>query len=426
MPARFQPVVVAPSYNNAATLGDLISRIRACDLPLIVVNDGSTDATARVLQDAAADDDASQPAINVVAHPANRGKAAAIRTGAEAAAKLGYTHIVTIDTDGQHDPEDIPQLLAAAAKSPCALVLGTRSAAIPGYPARSMLGRRLSNLGIRLECGATLHDSQCGLRVYPLLLLEGVRCRAGRFAFETEVLTRAAWAGFPIVQVQVSSRYLPADVRVSHFKPVWDSLRCARLHAGLIARAILPLPHRRTCPLPAPQRESIRDMVRSLSPREMWRQLRADDLGRMSLAAGVAIGTYIANLPLYPVQTLVSLYVARRLHLHPLAVVLGSLLSTPPIGPVLILLAIVVGHFVLHGNLVAFPIDQWSSADAATIVQGVLLEWVVGSVLVGAACMMLTFAAIWLLTSRLATAAAAPPIEPDAVEPVHAVDGPGT
>ena len=139
---RFQPAVVAPSFNNAATLAGIVRRVRALDLPLIVVNDGSTDDTAAILAGLSAAD----AGVTVVTHPRNRGKAAALARGFAAAAGAGYTHAATIDTDGQLDPEQIPSLLSLARRNPHGLVIGQRDENTEGYPSKNRLGRRVSNL----------------------------------------------------------------------------------------------------------------------------------------------------------------------------------------------------------------------------------------------------------------------------------------
>lgn len=237
----FKPVILAPTYNNAGTLAGVLARIDALSLPTIVVDDGCTDTSAEILEARAA----SRGDATVVHHPVNRGKASALRTGFDAAARAGFTHTLTIDTDGQHDPEQIPDLLAAALANPQSLILGVRSESIKGYPAKSRTGRRLSNLFIRIECGAIVEDSQSGFRVYPLGLVQNVRTHSGRFGFETEILTRATWAGCAIVQVPIRSRYFPPGERVSHFRPVVDTLRAIAMHLRLIGRRLLPIPHRR-------------------------------------------------------------------------------------------------------------------------------------------------------------------------------------
>ena len=391
--AGFAPVVVAPTYNNATALPDVLRRVRATGLPLIVVNDGSSDDTAALLADHLRD----YPDTIVRTHARNRGKAAALRTGFAAAGEAGYSHALTIDTDGQLDPEQIPDLVAAAGRRPHALVVGYRDDRAADYPARSRLGRRLSNLMVRLESGVRVEDSQCGFRVYPLGLVDAVRPKAGRYAFETEIITRAGWAGCPVEQVPVCCRYLPAGQRVSHFRPWLDTFRGLALHARLLGRALLPWPHpkwpgKRSEVGTAEPKTSLRKQIWAwVSPREMWRQLRRDRVGRTELATGLAVGAFIANLPLYPVQTLAAAYVAQRLHLHLLAVVLGSQLSIPLLSPFLIAAAIGVGHLVLRGDWPALSDFNVVNVGFAHLFRNLLLEWLVGGIIVGFACAVVVF-----------------------------------
>ncbi len=241
----FRPVVLAPTYNNAGTLPDILNRIDQLQLPAIVVNDGSTDGTDDCLERWRLDAQ-STPRV-VVTHSGNQGKAAALHTGFAVARQEDFTHAVTIDTDGQLDPEQIPDLVAMAAKHGDSLILGVRDDTKADYPFRSRLGRRISNFAIRAESGLRISDSQCGLRVYPLALLSAIRCTAPFFAFEAEVITRAAWAGCRVLEFPANCRYFTPPARVSHFRPVIDTLRGLRLHARLLAQAAIPFarPRRR-------------------------------------------------------------------------------------------------------------------------------------------------------------------------------------
>jgi glycosyltransferase involved in cell wall biosynthesis len=232
--ASFRPAVVAPTFNNAGTLGEILARLEVLGLPIFVVNDGSTDRTADILSRWQSGGEGR----HVCVHRSNRGKAAALRSGFEAAHAAGFSHAVTIDTDGQLPPEDIPAILAAAAACPAALVLGARDECARDYPVRSRLGRRVSNLLVRWECGQQVLDSQCGLRVYPLTLARAAQCRAEHFGFETEIIVRAAWEGRPIASVPVSCRYFAASQRVSHFRPWRDSFRAVAMHLRLLAESM--------------------------------------------------------------------------------------------------------------------------------------------------------------------------------------------
>ena len=398
----FNPVVVAPTYNNARTLGEVVRGVVALGVPLIVVNDGATDATASLLEDAR-----GEHGITVLTHPRNRGKAAALRTGFTAAAGAGYTHAVTIDTDGQHDPAEIPKLLERARRAPQSLVLGLRDERAPGYPARSLLGRRLSNLFIRMESGLRVGDSQCGMRVYPLGLVAAVPCKAGRFGFETEIVTRAGWAGCPVIEVPVACRYLPPGERVSHLNPLIDTLRAFGMHARLLARALTPWPRHPQWPPTGPETAAgTADLPRGswgrrlwnwLNPAEAWRQARRDQVSRETFAAGLSVGAFIGNLPVYGLHAWIGLYVARRLHLHPVAVVIGTHISTPPVGPLLNMAAIALGHVLLRGSLPAPGDYSIRELGFLEVLKRTALEWSVGSLIVGLACAM----AVFITSNRL-------------------------
>jgi hypothetical protein len=151
------------------------------------------------------DGERASPPVRIETHRVNRGKAAALSTGFAAAARAGYTHAVTIDTDGQLPPEGVVGLVELATHNSRALLLGVRDWRIPQCPARSLVGRAFSSVAVWCECGAWLADTQCGMRVYPLALVASERCRSGGFAFETEIITRAVWAGWPVVQVRSSA-----------------------------------------------------------------------------------------------------------------------------------------------------------------------------------------------------------------------------
>jgi len=388
-PDFVKPIVIAPTFNNAGTLVDILSRITSLGLPVIVVNDGSSDGTALLLRQWVT----SHPETQVITHHHNRGKAAALRTGFAAASKAGFTHAITIDTDGQHDPECIPRVLELAHQMPDAYVLGVRDVRQPGYPRKSRIGRRVSNLLIRLECGLRVADSQCGLRVYPLELVRTVPCHASRYGYETEMITRAAWAGCRVVETSVKSHYLPIERRVSHFQPWRDSFRGGAMHARLLLRAIAPIPHRRYRYADAIHRPRMtaRDLLNWINPMRAWRELRGGELDRSEFAAALAAGVFIANLPLYPLQTAAALYLARRLHLNPLAVIAGSQLSTPPIGFVLIIGGIYVGHLLLHGTLPPMP-DWHLHADFWRVIgRPLVIDWILGSVILGFVLAVVTF-----------------------------------
>jgi uncharacterized protein (DUF2062 family) len=389
--------LILPTYNNATTLADVVTRCLRLGLPTYVIDDGCTDATQRVLAGLPAD-----PNLRTLKHEHNQGKAAAIRTGFKAAQADGCTHGATVDTDGQLDPEQVPDLLAAAAQNPGALILGYRKFDIDGYPPRSRLGRRIANTFIFIECGAKVRDSQCGFRVYPLDLAATVTVRSGRYGYETEIITRAAWAHCPIVEVPVSCRYYIKDEkRVTHYKPWLDTVRAVGLHGRLILRSLAPWPHKRW---PRGSRDPIpwwRRFLHWVNPAELWHQARLERKAT-PLGAAIGVGVFIGNLPTPGLHPVLCLYAARKLRLHPLGVLAGSLVALPPWGVLLAIFNIAVGGWIRTGTWkpITWPEDTTWSQDIA-LVGSYFREWLMGSIITGLVMGLIAFALMVALVHLL-------------------------
>ena len=169
------------------------------------------------------------------------------------------------------------------------------------------------------------------------------------------------------------------DQRVSHFRPWLDSLRALGMHARLLSLSLSPARFSI-----AQLRGHVRQSLRGINPLTALRSVRDDEMSRTDFAIGFALGVFIANLPLYGLQTLLGLFTARRLHLNSFSVVAGTQLSTPPIGPALIAAAIFVGHVILHGSMPTWTtLQSQLHGHVAGLVGSVVLDWVVGSVCVG-------------------------------------------
>lgn len=411
----FKPVVIAPTYNNAGTLLEVLARIDAQGVDVIAVNDGSTDDTARLLAEWQQNPPAGVTTTRLVeTHPRNRGKAAALRTGFARAQELNYTHALSIDTDGQLSPEQIPDMLALAESEPKSLVVGVRDASAADYPFRSRLGRRSANLLIFMESGLRVSDSQCGLRVYPLDMPELLQTRAGRYGFETEILVRAGWAGRSIAEMPARCTYFSGDRRVSHFRPWVDSFRGAFMHARLVGRRLLPFATTQHADsVDAPTSTPLwRRLLRWLSPSEAWRQIRQDrpeGAKRTAAAGGLAIGAFIGCLPIYGLHAIVALYGAKRLNLNPLAMVLGTQVACPPLGILLAMVAVGLGHILRFGHIpppqdFAPMWDGWSGF--MKLGSWFFIDWAIGSVVVGILTMFTVFFVADALLRRLPVAPA--------------------
>lgn len=377
-------VAVAPTFNNGRTVIDIVDR--ALDLcgGIVVVNDGSTDDTQRQLEVW----QASRPgdSIRIVQHRVNRGKAEALKTGFEIASQAGHTHALTIDTDAQHNPSQIPDFQKASQAHPRSIILGERDIRHPAYPARSRFGRWLSDLASRLETGIMIHDTQCGFRVYPLSVFETVTCCMGRYAFEAEVLTRSVWGGAGIHNIPVECIYQEASERVSHLHPVYDGLLGAWIHFRLLGRALIPVRFPRVPDPSEPHHETssasaVSRLFAWFSPRALWRQIRSDPAGRSTVAMGVGLGGFIGSLPFFGLHALLALYFAKRLRLHPVTVVAGTQISMPPLSPLVIAASIWTGYAVLHFKIP--ELAHFSTLSIPELFAEVIVEWLIGSILVG-------------------------------------------
>ena len=221
-------VVIIPTYNNAGTLADVLERTLAQGLPVIVADDGCTDSTPAIL-----DPFIAGGSVTVVRHSRNLGKGAALKSAFKKARELGFAYAVTIDSDGQHYPEDIPLLLAAEGEN--TLVVGSRRT--QGIDGGSSFANRLSNNTFAAYSGVRLPDTQTGFRLYPLQDLPPLWVMSSRYEAELSLLMFSAWRGVKLVPVQVRVNY-PRD-RVSHFRPVRDFLRITLLNTFFLFVAIL-------------------------------------------------------------------------------------------------------------------------------------------------------------------------------------------
>jgi glycosyltransferase involved in cell wall biosynthesis len=224
--------VIVPAFDAAATVGSVVSELRAAlGEPIYVVDDGSTDATARVAREAGA---------VIVRHDSNRGKGEALRSGLVAAANGGHDVALSVDADGQHPAESARAVLEGSG-DPNALVLGVRDLVGDGAPRANRFGNAVSNFFVSCFAGRSLSDTQCGLRRYPVSATLDLGARASGFAFEAEVVLRAVAGGLPVVEVPIRTVYPVAARARSHFRVPRDPARII----GTVLRTVSELRLRR-------------------------------------------------------------------------------------------------------------------------------------------------------------------------------------
>lgn len=220
---------VIPTYQNAKTLLKVVADVHRVVDTVFVVDDGSNDGTATLLDKATGNERPEK----VLTHPKNCGKGAALKTGLTYARQQGFRYAVTVDADGQHRADDIPALLKAVEEEPDALAIGSRGLQHENMPAKSTFANRFSNFWFALQTLQRLPDTQSGLRVYPLQRLHGLRWMSARYEAELTLLVFSAWAGVKLLPVPVSVYYPPRDQRVTHFRPGRDFTRISVLNTLL-------------------------------------------------------------------------------------------------------------------------------------------------------------------------------------------------
>jgi glycosyltransferase involved in cell wall biosynthesis len=235
-------LVLIPSYNPGPKVFDTLRAALEQWTPVWVVVDGSNDGSAAALQEMAA----SQPSLRVLVLPTNRGKGAAVLHGIREALRAGFTHALTMDSDGQHPAEKIPAFMQASQLAPAAMVLG-RPIFDASAPNLRVQGRKISNGWTHVETlGAGIGDSLYGFRVYPMAPLERVMRRQiwmRRFDFDVEAVVRLSWLGVRPINLPAPVRYFrPEEGGVSHFNYWRDNVLLTWMHARLFLGFLIRLP----------------------------------------------------------------------------------------------------------------------------------------------------------------------------------------
>jgi len=330
---------VIPVYNNAATIRDVAERTLKQPLDgLLVIDDGSDDCNvAEILS--------GITGVTTLTHDRNMGKGKALLTALKYLNERNVTYMITIDGDGQHYPEDVERFLPALAEDDHSIIIGARDFSGRHIPGSSNFGRKFSNFWIMVETGCKVDDAQSGFRAYPVKYISQLHFLASYYNFETEALTKAAWAGITLKSVPVRVWYPenPAD-RVSSFRPFLDNFRIALINMHLVGLRMLPIPHKqlvRKVDEASPVKHFIRRPLLAL------RELLVENATPGGLAAAAGVGAFFSILPMPGFHTAAIIYAAVRLHLNKVMAVNIQHFFMPPLTP---LLCIETGYFLRHGK----------------------------------------------------------------------------
>jgi glycosyltransferase involved in cell wall biosynthesis len=355
--------VIIPTYNNEQTLEGVIRDLQLLTGNIIVVNDGSTDGTTAIL--------GRFPELAIISSEVNRGKGRALQLGFALALEKGYRYAITIDSDGQHKPADIPRFLELIEKEPESLIIGSRNMDSPAVPGSSRFGHRFSIFWFRIETGLKVADVQSGFRLYPLeKIRETGKFYTGKYEFEVEVLVRLAWKGVKILSIPIEVYYAPEETRVSHFRKGTDFTRTSILNAILVFMALLWV--RPFMFAKGLKKKSVKGFIKEYVVDSSYSNTK--------LTLSVMLGLFIGVLPVWGWQMMVAFGLAHFFRLNKFVTVAASNISIPPMLPLILYLSYKAGGWVVGTKTAATRLApgfnyEWIKAN--------FVQYLVGSIIFG-------------------------------------------
>lgn len=362
--------VIIPTYNNERTLKRVIDGVLKYTNHILIINDGSTDTTAKILKE--------YSALHIITLPRNKGKGNALRVGFKKAEELDFHYAITIDSDGQHFPEDINVFVKALeqSNSKSLLLIGARNMEQESVPGTSSFGNKFSNFWYRIETGINLKDTQSGYRLYPLRELNKIKFYTTKFEFEIENIVKAAWRGIIVKNVPVKVLY-DENERVSHFRPFKDFTRISILNTWLVLVALIYI--------------KPRDLFRKVHNKGIKKYFTEDLLGSqdsvIKKSKSIALGVFIGLSPFWGFQTALVIFLAIYFKLNKAISFAFSNVSLPPFIPFIVFFGVKTGAFLL-GEEISFSIDDFKGdfnviESLKVYILGSMVFAVIGSVFSG-------------------------------------------
>ena len=312
--------IIIPTYNNAKTIRKVITQVLQYSdgQDVIVINDGSTDDTAQILA-------GFGPALTILHNPKNSGKGYSLRRGFREAIKRGYANAISLDSDGQHLPSDLPLFAEAASRNPGALIMGSRDMEQEGVPGKSSFGNKFSNFWYKVETGLTLPDTQTGFRLYPLEPLKKIRLFTTRFETEIEVIVKMAWKNVPVISIPIHVIY-DKNERVTHFRPFIDFTRISILNTWFVILTLLYyLPKR---------------ILAQIRKKGLWNILKKEAIkpeeSNLSKAKSIGFGIFMGIFPVWGFQLLIGIPLAVYFKMNKVLFLAAANISIPPFIPFII------------------------------------------------------------------------------------------
>jgi len=350
--------VIIPTFNNCQSLENVIVGVLKQTSHLIVVNDGSTDETANILK--------KFPEIYLIDFEKNKGKGKALKVGFKRAISLGFKHAITIDSDGQHNPEEIPLFLDEIEKDQGAIIIGTRDLSLENIPQNSGFANRLSNWCFNFFTDISLTDTQSGYRAYPLDVMKRIRFISGKYEFELEVLVRAAWKKASLRTIPINVYYPPKEERITHFRPFKDFLRISILNSIFFTWTILYI-------MPFRLLRKINKKNFSEFIKDNFTKSKDSNI---KIVISVSFGIFMGIVPIWGYQLITAIALAYLFRLNKPIVIVAANVSITPILPLILYLSYLTGGLVLGKTSVR--ITSLAGASFHSIKNN-LFQYIVGS-----------------------------------------------
>lgn len=369
--------VLIPTYNNEKTLRRVIDGVLEYTQNIIIINDGSTDSTSEIL--------ASYSQLTILNLPENKGKGNGLKIGFRKAKELGYHHAITIDSDGQHYPNDIPVFVEALLnEKEDVLLIGNRNMSQDGIPKKSSFGNRFSNFWFWFETGIKLEDTQSGYRLYPLHKIPK-KYFTPKFEFEIEIIVRTAWRHISVKNVPIKVLYDPAE-RVSHFRPFKDFTRISILNTVLVTITLFYI-------IP-------RNFIRNFRKKSFKRFIKEDILESEGTnrvkAFSIALGVFVGFLPFGGYHTLLVISLSVLFKLNKVLAFIASNVSLPPFIPFIIITSLFLGAPFVAGDSDIFN-QEWNF----DLVKNNVLQYVIGSLILATSMSFISGVTTFLFLNKV-------------------------
>jgi glycosyltransferase involved in cell wall biosynthesis len=373
---QYKACILLPTYNNHQTILEVIRKSLLQTNHVIVINDGSTDNTLAIIKD--------EP-VQIVSYDKNKGKGYAIRQGFKYAIAEGYDYAITIDTDGQHYPEDCIHFLNELEKNEAAVMIGSRDLSHENVPGKSTFGRKFSNFWFKIETGKDMPDTQSGFRLYPIYKYKNSLFFTRKYEFEIEIIVRSAWQGLPIIAVPINVFYPTREERITHFRPFKDFFRISLLNTVLVLIAFLYIKPRDLILRPI-REKGIKNGLKELlfNPHET----------KFIRASSVGFGVFMGIIPIWGFQLLVGIPLAILMKMNKTLFIVAANISIFP--PIIWAASLATGKLIYRNpnwkiNFKNLTMDQVLNTGKEFFVGGTVLAIIAGLVFFSITYLLLNF-----------------------------------